>query len=93
MSIEVEIARSLYEEVRDNARENKSVRLALRLEEYQRRWPSVSRDQILRGCLIAYEMLIQDVAEAIATASGRQWTAVPAFGNKIHDKDSFPSGS
>lgn len=93
MSMEAEIARSLYEEVRDSAQANMSVRLGVRLEEYQRRWPSASRDQILRGCLIAYEMLIQDVAEAVATASGRERTAVPAFGNKIDDGDSYLSGS
>ncbi len=93
MSMEAEIARSLYEEVRDSAQANMSVRLGVRLEEYKRRWPGASRDQILRGCLIAYEMLIQDVSEAVATASGRERTAVPAIGNNIDDEGSYPLGA
>lgn len=93
MSMEAEIARSLYEEVRDSAQANRSVRLGVRLEEYKHRWPSASRDQILRGCLIAYEMLIQDVSEAVAIASGRERTAVPASGNKMDDAGSYPLGS
>lgn len=93
MSMEAEIARSLYEEVRDSAQANRSVRLGVRFEEYQRRWPGASRDQILRGVLIAYEMLIQDVSEAVATASGRERAAVPAIGNNIDDEGSYPLGS
>lgn len=87
MTIEAEIARCLYEEVRSKALSNKSVRLPVRLEEYQRRWPSASRDQIIRACLIAYELLIQDVAEAIATASGKR-TALPDLKGKIDDEGS-----
>lgn len=93
MSLEAKIARTLYEKLRDSARENKSVRSALRLDEYKRRWPSASRDQILRGLLIAYEMLIQDVSEVVATASGRERPAVPASGDKIDDEGSYPLGA
>ncbi len=85
MTIETEIARFLYEEVRDKALRSKSVRLPVQLEEYQRRWPSASRDQIIRACLIAYEMLIQDVAEAVATASGKR-TALPDLKGKIDNE-------
>jgi hypothetical protein len=85
LTFEAEIARLLYEELRGKALRSKSVRLPIGLEEYQRRWPTASRDEIIRACLIAYEMLIQDVAESIATASGKR-TALPDFKGKIDDE-------
>lgn len=87
LTIEAEIARFLYVEVRGNALRSKSVRLLVRLEEYKRRWPNASRDQIIRACLIAYELLMQDVAESIATSSGKR-TALPCFKGKIDDEGS-----
>ena len=87
LTIEAEIARCLYDEIRDKALKNKAVRLSVRMEEHQRRWPGASRDQIIRACLIAYEMLIQDVAESIATVSGKR-TALPDLTRKIDDGDS-----
>lgn len=66
MSIESRIAQRIYDEVRDSALKQKSVRLPLRVDDLQRAWPEATRDQILRAYLIAYELLIIDVAEAVS---------------------------
>jgi hypothetical protein len=66
LSIESEIARRIYDDVRESVLERKSVRLPLRIEEIQRAWPQASQDQILRAYLIAYELLILELAEALS---------------------------
>ena len=63
-----EIGRHIYEEARQRCVNEKSVRLELRIDHYQRRWPEASQDDILRAQLIAYELLIADVAEAVSAA-------------------------
>ena len=90
MSIEARIARHIYEEVRAKARENKSVRLPLRIAEYQRLWPGASRDQILRAHLIVYELLIQDVAEAVSTASDKEQATGRSSTDRKNDEGREP---
>lgn len=66
MALEAEIARQIYEEVRESARANKRVRIPVDIRAVQDRWPSASRDQVVRAYLIAYELLVHDVAEAVS---------------------------
>lgn len=90
LCIETEIARRLYEEVRARVVENKAVRLELRIEEWQRRWPSASTDQIVRGHLIAYEMLVQDVAEAVSAITDGNHASFPDADGKKGDEGRDP---
>lgn len=78
MSIEARIARTLYEEVWASTHERKSVKLALRIHDAQRQWPSASHDEIMRAYLIVYELLVMEVAEAIqvANSEGRDYRRV-----------------
>ena len=82
MTLEAEIARQIYEELRDNARESRSVRLPVRIAELQRLWPQASHDQLLRAHLIAYELLILDVAEGVSAASESAPQIPPSPRNK-----------
>lgn len=89
MGLEAEIARHIYEKIRDSARKQKSVRLPLRMDAYQRLWPDASRDELIRAHLIAYEMLIADVAELIATAPGAQPVVLPVLAKDAPDEDNY----
>lgn len=85
LTIEAEIARHICEEIREEARRNKAVRLPLKIAEYQQLWPAATRDQILRGILIAYETLVLDVAEAISVASGKPPIVLPVLKDRRGD--------
>jgi hypothetical protein len=87
VGLEAEIARHIYEEVRDSARRNKSVRLPLRMDDCRRLWPGASKDELIRAHLIAYEMLIADVAEAISTASGAKPVSLPSAAKDRGDEE------
>lgn len=81
MTLEAQIARQIYEELRNTVRESRSVRLPVRMAELQRLWPQASHDQLLRAHLIAYELLILEVAEGISAASGSGPQMPPSPGN------------
>lgn len=68
MTLEAEIGRRLYEEARAMAIAQTSVRLPIRMADLERQWPEASRDQLIRALLIAYELLVADVQEAISNA-------------------------
>lgn len=91
MALEAEIARHIYEEVRESARSNRSVRLPLRIEDCRRLWPNASKDELIRAHLIAYEMLVVDVAEAISTAPGAKPLVLPAIAKDRDGEDDGPS--
>lgn len=66
MALAAEVARQIYEEVQDSTLANSRVCIPVSLRDVQAQWPSASQDEILRAYVIAYELLVLDVAEAVA---------------------------
>ena len=71
MSLEAEIARDIHESLQDSARTSKRVRIPVSIRDIQKRWPSASHQQITRAYLIAYELLVLDVAEIVSGPTAR----------------------
>lgn len=71
MSLAAEIARHICEDMRNPCTDYDPNSLVMRLQDARRLWPEASAEQLFRAHLVAYELLVLDLSEAISGAAAR----------------------